>query len=72
MTHPTPAWPTLCMVPTAHGGPGKMTKFLAILEKYWNFIILLKVLENGGEPGKMNCLGKNSFNLIVATFISAV
>ena len=41
------------------------------LRKVLEFIILLKILENGSEPGKMNCLGKK-FKLIVATFISAV
>ena len=45
-------------VPTAPGKPGKMTTVFPVLEKYWNFIILLKILENGSEPGKMNCLGK--------------
>ena len=32
-------------VPTAPGKPGKMTKVFPVLEKYWNFIILLKILE---------------------------
>ena len=50
----------------------KMTIVFPVLEKYWNFIILLKSWKNGSEPGKMNCLGKNSFKLIVAAFISAV
>ena len=36
--------------------------------KVLEFYNLLKILENGSEPGKMNCLGKNSFKLIVATF----
>ena len=62
----------MCRVPTAPGKPGEMTTVFPVLEKYWNFIILLKILKNGSEPGKMNCLGKNSFKLIVATFISAV
>ena len=35
-------------VPTAPGKlgkPGKMTTVFPVLEKYWNFIILLKILE---------------------------
>ena len=51
----------LCRVPTAPekpGKPGKITTVFPVLEKYWNFIILLKILENGSEPGKMNYLGK--------------
>ena len=47
--------PCVNRVPTA---PGKMTTVFPVLEKCWNFIILLKILENGSEPGKMNCLGK--------------
>ena len=31
-------------VPTAPGKPGKMTTVLPVLEKYWNFVILLKIL----------------------------
>ena len=31
-----------CRVPTA---PGEMTTVFPVLEKYWNFIILLKILE---------------------------
>ena len=50
-----------CRVPTAPEKPGKMTTVFLVLEKYWNFIILLKILENGSKPGKMNCLGKNRF-----------
>ncbi|MDA8002386.1 MAG: hypothetical protein MPL62_14000, partial [Alphaproteobacteria bacterium] len=34
-----------CRVPTAPGKPGKMTTVFPVLEKYWNFIILLKILE---------------------------
>ena len=53
----------LCMVPTAHGKPGKMTTVFPVLEKYWNFIILSKILENelSGE--------KIVFKLIVGTFM---
>ena len=43
-------------VPTAPGKPGKMTTVFPVLEKYWNFIILLKSWKNESEPGKMNCL----------------
>ena len=32
-------------VPTAPGKPGKMTTVFPVLEKYWNFIILFKILE---------------------------
>ena len=32
-------------VPTAPGKPGKMTIVFPVLEKYWDFIILLKILE---------------------------
>ena len=32
-------------VPTAPGKPGKMTTVFPVLEKYWNFIILLTILE---------------------------
>ena len=32
-------------VPTAPGKLGKMTTVFPVLEKYWNFIILLKILE---------------------------
>ena len=32
-------------VPTAPGKPGKMTTVFPVLEKYWNIIILLKILE---------------------------
>ena len=32
-------------VPTAPGKPGKMTTVFPVLEKYWKFIILLKILE---------------------------
>ena len=36
----------LCFrVPTAPGKPGEMTTVFPVLEKYWNFIILLKILE---------------------------
>ena len=35
-------------VPTAPGKPGKMTTVFPVLEKYWNFIILLKILEKMG------------------------
>ena len=46
---------TVFRVPTA---PGKMTTVFPVLEKYWNFIILLKSWKNGSELGKINCLGK--------------
>ena len=36
---------TACRVPTAPGKPGQMTTVFPVLEKYWNFIILLKILE---------------------------
>ena len=32
-------------IPTAPGKPGKMTTVFPVLEKYWNFIIILKILE---------------------------
>ena len=32
-------------VPTAPGKPGKMTTVFPVLEKSWNFKILLKILE---------------------------
>ena len=32
-------------VPTAPGKPGRMTTVFPVLEKYWNLIILLKILE---------------------------
>ena len=32
-------------VPTAPGKPGDMTTVFPVLEKYWNFITLLKILE---------------------------
>ena len=32
-------------VPTAPVKPGKMTTVFPVLEKYWNFVILLKILE---------------------------
>ena len=44
--HYPPRW--ICMthrVPTAPGKPGKMTTVFPVLEKYWNFIILLQILE---------------------------
>ena len=59
-------------VPTAPGKPGKMTMVFPILEKYWNFIILLKILEKWEWTWKNELSGKNSFKLIVATFISVV
>ena len=36
---------TVSRVPTAPGKPGKMTTVFPVLEKYWNFIILLKIQE---------------------------
>ena len=32
-------------VPTAPGKPEKITTVFPVLEKYWNFIILLKIVE---------------------------
>ena len=44
-------------VPTA---PGKMTTVFPVLEKYWNFIILLKILEKW-ECCPLKCtFGRNS------------
>ena len=43
-------------VPTAPGKPGKMTTVFPVLEKYWNFIILLKILE------KWEVTWKNEFS----------
>ena len=65
-------WFTWHRVPTAPGKPGKMTTVFPVLEKYWNFIILLKILEKWEWTWKNELSGKNSFKLIVATFISAV
>ena len=54
-------------VPTAPGKPGKMTSVFPVLEKYWNFIILLKILEKWEGTWKNEFSGKqNSFKLIVA------
>ena len=39
------AMKTTIRVPTAPGNPGKITTVFPVLEKYWNFIILLKILE---------------------------
>ena len=50
----------------------KWQQFFPVLEKYWNFIILLKILEKWEWTWKNELSGKNSFKLIVATFISAV
>ena len=52
-----------CRVPTRPGKPGKMRVCFPVMEKYWNFTILLKILEKWKKFWKNVTFWKSFLNI---------